>query len=65
MGRMTSGPHQSTKRAPELSTVTVEVRMPSERLWALLAAPSLTAEEIVELDRLFAEREAECERMGL
>lgn len=65
MGRMTSGPRQSTKRVPGLSTITVEVRMPSERLWELLALPSLTAEEIVELDRLFAEREAECERMGL
>lgn len=65
MGRMTSGPRQSTKAMPELPTITVEVFSLSERLWALLAAPSLTAEEIVELDRLFAEREAECERMGL
>lgn len=62
---MTSGPRQSTKRVPELSTITVEVRMPSAGLWELLALPSLTAEQEMELDRLFAEREAECERMGL
>lgn len=49
----------------ELSTITIEVLMPSDRLWELVALPQLAQAEHEELDRLLAEREAECERMGL
>jgi len=49
----------------ELSKITIEVLMPNDRLWQLVATPKLSREEHEELDRLLAEREAECERMGL
>lgn len=49
----------------ELSKITIEVLMPDGRLRELVAMPQLTRAEHEELDRLLAEREAECERMGL
>ncbi len=65
MGRVTGKAPYSAKTMPELSVIQIEVWMPSDRLWELVAMPQLTQAEHEELDRLLAEREAECERMGL